>query len=319
MSYNYQSCFSGRINDMLEHKAAMGRSIDGYAQYMVNFDRFCTSRFPQESSLTKELAFAWCDNARGNGGYGRAVYIRGFAKYLLSIGENAYMVPSAFYPQKKAALPYVFSSDELKRFFEATDRYPRSARSPMLEYIVPVIFRLQYACGLRPKEARILKRIDFNFADGTIYIAEAKHCKDRRLAVTPDVMKMCRKYDRIAESIVPGRTYFFPSSQNGYYRNPGWLSDKFHKCWELSENGTARGVCVPYDLRHNYATQTLMRWVEEEKDLNAWIPYLSAYMGHAAFAATFHYIHLLPERLSRLDITRSYGIIPEVDDEEEIE
>jgi hypothetical protein len=35
---------------------------------------------PNESSLTKELVFAWCDDADGNSGY-RAQIIRGFARH----------------------------------------------------------------------------------------------------------------------------------------------------------------------------------------------------------------------------------------------
>ena len=316
MSCKFQSHFSDRINKMLEHKSAMGRSIDEYKQYMANFDRFCTRYFSDETFLTKELVFAWCADASGNGGHNRTKFIKGFAKYLHSVGENAFIMPPTFYPSRKAELPYMFTKDELNNFFEATDRYPYRKGRPLLEYIVPVIFRLQYACGLRPREVRTLKRIDFNFKEGTIYIAESKNCKDRRLVVTSDIMKMCKKYDRIADNIFPGRVYFFSVSQDGYYRGTAWLANIFRKCWELSGNGTTRGTCTPYDFRHNFATQTLMRWIEEGKNLNVWIPYLSAYMGHAAFSATFYYIHLLPERLGKLDFTHSYGIIPEVDDEE---
>lgn len=86
----------------------------------------------------------------------------------------------------------------------------------------------------------------------------------------------------------------------------------------MGGNGNERGICVPYDLRHNYATQTLMRWVEEGKDLDAWMPYLSAFMGHVSFSSTFYYIHLLPERLAHMDFTHIEGIIPEVGHEEVI-
>ena len=317
MNYKFQSRFSGRIGDMLEYRSALGRSIVGYRWNLANFDRFCLNRFPGESSLTKELAFAWCNDANGDSGY-RAQIIRGFGRYLISMGDEAFLVPPGFFPPRKADLPYIFSETELGRFFEATDRFPHRRQSLLLEYTVPVIFRLQYACGMRPQEVRLLKRTDFNFADCTIYIAEAKHYKDRRLAVKSDVMGICRNYDRIAEAVIPNRDYFFQSPTGGAYAH-GWLTAKFHQCWKMSGNGNARGSCVPYDLRHNYATQTLMRWVEEGKDLNAWIPYLCAYMGHATFSATFYYVHLLPDRLSRMDFTRIKDIIPEVDDEEETE
>jgi integrase len=315
MKYEFQSHFSKRIKDMIEYRDALGRNVAGYQWNMANFDRFCLCHYPKESSLTKELVLAWCSDTSGSGAH-RAKYARGFGKYLASLGENAFILPPSFFPHRKPELPYILSDDELHRFFEAADRFPGYFNSPLLEYTVPVIFRLMYACGLRPQEARLLKRDDFNFANSTIYIAEAKHCKDRRLAVNPGVMKMCRRYDRIAEAAVPGRTYYFPSPEGGHYKS-GWLTAKFHKCWELSGNGIERGACTPYDLRHNYATQTLMRWVEEGKDLDAWMPYLTAYMGHATFSATYYYVHLLPERLSQMDFTSISGIIPEVGYEEE--
>ena len=315
MKYIYQSRFSKRIKDMLEYRSALGRSVTGYIWNLANFDRFCLSKFPDELVLTKELAFAWCSDTRGNSGY-RAQIIREFGRYLAGAGEDAFIMPPTFFPARKADLPYIFSETELRNFFDAADKFPGYCNSPLLEYTIPVIFRLQYACGMRPQEARLLKRKDFNFTDSTIYIAEAKHCKDRRLAVSFDIINMCRKYDRIAEVAMPGRVYFFQSPTGGAY-SLGWLTAKFRKCWKLSGNGNTRGSCTPYDFRHNYATQTLMRWIEEGKDLNAWIPYLTAYMGHSTFSATFYYVHLLPERLGRMDFTRIDGIIPEVDDDKE--
>lgn len=74
----------------------------------------------------------------------------------------------------------------------------------------------------------------------------------------------------------------------------------------------SRLSCTPYDLRHNFATRTLMRWVEEGKDLNAYAPYLSTYMGHVTFNSTFYYIHLLPEKLGIQKLMDIQGIIPEV-------
>jgi len=261
---------------IFDFKAIKPEDVKRFVINLANFDRFCLRRFPGESFLTKELAFAWCNDACGNSGY-RAQTIRAFGKYLISMGEDAFIMPPTFFPSRKADLPYIFSETELRRFFEATDRFPGYRNSPLLEYTIPVVFRLQYACGMRPQEVRLLKRTDFNFADGTIYIAEAKHYKDRRLAVKPDIMEMCRKYDRIAEAVIPNRIYYFQSPTGKTYSH-GWLTAKFHKCWKISGNQNTCGNCVPYDFRHNFATQILMRWVEDGKDLNVWIPYLSAYM-----------------------------------------
>ena len=55
-----------------------------------------------------------------------------------------------------------------------------------------------------------------------------------------------------------------------------------------------------------------MRWVEEGRDLEAWLPYLAAYMGHQKYSSTAWYVHLLPGRLTATGLTSAAGIIPEV-------
>jgi hypothetical protein len=64
--------------------------------------------------------------------------------------------------------------------------------------------------------------------------------------------------------------------------------------------------------RSNYATRTLMRWVEEGRDIEAWLPHLAAYMGHQKYSSTAWYVHLLPERLAATGLTSAAGIIPAV-------
>jgi len=312
MKYEFSSGFASTIISFLEHRVILGHSVTAYHSSLACFDRYCLKHYPNENILTKEIAFSWCDNAEGNGGRQRASVIRGFARFVLLSGEEAYVVPASFFPKQRARLPFIMNNTELKNFFDATDVYPSANNSLLLEFTVPVIFRLQYACGLRPHEVRLLRCTDFDFADNTIYISEGMHNKDRRLPIDTEVMDLCIRYNRIADTICPRRTYFFQSPTGSAY-SKDWLHDIFLKCWELSENATGRGYVTPYILRHNYATQTLMRWVEEGRNLETMIPYLSAYMGHEKFSSTYYYIHLLPERLARMDFTNSDGIIPEVD------
>lgn len=313
----FKSRFAQQIREMLEHRAAMRRPNKDYLKIFMNFDRFCLGHFPDEAILTKEIAFAWCNDAKGNGkgGFNRASALRGFARYNLLVGEDAYIIPSSFFPMPKAKQPIIINQAELVNFFMATDRCPSSTGDILYEFTVPVIFRLQYACGMRPQEVRHLRCADFNFNDNTIYIANGKHHKDRCLPVNAEVMGMCIKYNQIAQKLTPCRTYFF-QSQSGNAYSTEWLCRAFRMCWEMSGNGTDRGSCTPYALRHNFATQIFVRWIEEGKDLNAMIPYLSAYMGHEKFSATYYYIHLLPERIALMNFTQLDSIIPEVHDYE---
>lgn len=310
--YEYNSGFAPDICTMLSYKEALGHKASSFAPSLLCFDRFCTQRFPNENILTQEISFAWClDGRKEQMCTYRMHTIREFGKYLVAVGKTAYVLPTALIPNKKADLPYLLTDQELEAFFRAADNYPHRANSTLIEYTVPVIFRVIYACGLRPQEARKLKRSDFDYQKNTIYIEESKWCKDRRLPVNEAVMSMCRKYDIIAGTKFPERSAFFPNQYGEMYKHE-WLTETFHKCWELSGIGNAKGPCVPYDLRHNFATRTLMRWISEGKELDAYIPYLCAYMGHASFNSTYYYIHLLPEKLAAMDFMQATGVIPEV-------
>ena len=315
MKYIFSSGFAADIQKMLEFKESLGHSRDSYASNLRQFDRFCAESYPDATCLTRELADAFSAGADGTPrSPGCLKAVREFGKYLVSTGQAAYVIPSQFTRQPKPDAPYPVTDEELRRFFLATDSLESCKNNRLLEYMVPVMFRLQFSCGMRPQEVRRLKCVDFNFHKSTVYISKGKKNKDRVLAVLPETMELCRKYDCIAARLSPGRIYFFPSVSGGAYTAHG-VTHMFHKCWEMAGNSTSGRPCTPYDLRHAYATRVLMGWVEEGKPLDACIPYLSAYMGHERFQDTYYYIHLIPQRLSKMGFMDVHGIIPEVDDE----
>ena len=72
----------------------------------------------------------------------------------------------------------------------------------------------------------------------------------------------------------PGTEIFFPN-RNGNRHGAQAISTLFHKCWEMAGNpDVLRRYCTPYILRHNFATQTLTRWMEEGRDFRA-VPAIS--------------------------------------------
>jgi integrase len=164
--------------------------------------------------------------------------------------------------------------EELQILFHAIDSVPANHEAPNRELIVPVLFRMMFCCGMRPAEPLHLKREDVDLSSGDILVRESKRKKDRHITMSDDLLNLCRKYD----TFIGVREWFFQKWDGGPFPTY-WMRNQFRICWRNSEL-LKRGNPRPYDLRHNFATRTLMRWVDEGKDVMALLPYLSAYMGH---------------------------------------
>ena len=203
----------------------------------------------------------------------------------------------------------MFTDAELAAFFRAADCIDAEYRSPFREYTIPVIFRLILGAGLRPPEARRLRRHDVDADNAMVMIEHSKRNKDRHVPVSGDLAGLLARFDHLADLWRPDREWFF-EDQHGSQYSPSWLIASYHRCCERA--GGIAPASTPYTLRHNHATRTLMRWVEEGKDIEAWLPYLAAYMGHQKYSSTAWYVHLLPERLAATGLTRAAGIIPAV-------
>jgi integrase/recombinase XerD len=304
------SSFAPRIEAMLEWRASLGHSPRDLTSALAGFDRFCATQHPGETALTRELATAWClDTATGTWGSYRTRAVRELGKYLRLAGVDGFIVPSAWIGRPVRGLPHMFTDEELSAFFRAADSIAPEYRSPFREYTIPVIFRLVLGTGLRPPEARRLRRRDVDTENAVVMIERSKRNKDRRVPVTGDLAGLLARFDRLADQRHPDREWFF-EDQHGRQYSPSWLIAGYHLCCERA--GGIAPASTPYTLRHNYATRTLMRWVEEGRDLESWLPYLGACMGHQKYCSTAWYVHLLPGRLAATGLTSAAGIIPAV-------
>ena len=317
------SLFSPKIQAALDYRLSVGQTIENHAFYLRSFDGFCATNYPNESVLTKDIAWEWAYSPlhkSQNAVHHRIKAIRFFGTYLAAIGEDAYVFPSAMTNTQYSLSPHIFTDDELRRFFAAADNYSVNTKDPLQHRIAPVVFRLIYTCGLRPNEGRELKRANINLDTGEILITNTKFQKERLIAMSDDMLALCRDYARCLDKGPSlNSEYFFPARNGGcYHRNQ--FSKLFGQCWRQA-NADVSAADLPrvrvYDLRHRFASAILNRWIDEKRDLYTMLPYLRAYMGHAAMSATEYYVHLLPENLVKsqgINWSALEGVIPEVDE-----
>jgi integrase len=322
MRYTFQSPFAERLDKFVEQKNALGFPYIVSTGVLASFDKFCLSRFPAKTELTKEVCAAWAvkrDTECNNSFYNRVVPIREFARYLISTGEHAHIVPAGLIPRNTRYVPYIYSEQELIAFWGVLDNISPRKGNHVKRLVLPVIFRLIYCCGLRPSESLKLRVEDVDFMVGKLYITESKGHKNRIVMMSDDVTEMLRRYVEKISTIMPDRVHFFPDPRGGAY-TADWLRKQFLSSWHKTgiEHAGKNRPRV-YDFRHSFATHRLYRWMKEGKEMTAMIPYLSSYMGHTLLSATYYYIHLVPgqfESMSDFDCSKLEDLLPEVRDDE---
>lgn len=316
----YEGPFKSHIKNHVELKQAVGYKYDTEAGHLKRFDRFTLKNYHMATALTKEIVLNWCNKksyeAQANQ-CSRASIIRQFAKYLDSIGVEAYIIPKGYYPTEKQYIPHIYTNDELTRFFAETDKCYYSYEFPYRHLIMPVFFRMIYICGLRVSEARLLKVGNVDLENGILSIHHSKKDNSRLVPMSDFLLERCRRYLKIAHPFPVAEDYFFPT-HDGKPMTIGNVYKNFRRfLWHagISHGGRGQGPRV-HDFRHAYAVHCLKKWVEQGKDLAAYLPVLKTYMGHDSFEETAYYLRLtadvFPDITLKLE-TWYPGIIPELE------
>ena len=282
--------------DMISLKEALGFSRSTYACYIPDFINYCGEHYPESNAVTKEMVIRWLDSydfSSTNTRTRALINIRTFTKYLAATGKQSYVVDDEFSIPIIPYVPVIMKDEELKQFFSGVDITTKYSNLPLKGYILPVLFRMIFCCGLRPAEPLKMRCEDVNLSTGDVYIRQSKRRSDRHILMSDDMLNLCRRYELVAGS----REWFFQRA-DGKPFNTKWLGHQFEQCYRNS------GLQLPkapntYSLRHCFATYTMMNWIDEEKDIMTLLPYLSAYMGHTDIKHTLYYVHLLPERLRK--------------------
>ena len=319
----FRSQLSSDFKAFIVQKRAAGYPYNTSARVLGYLDDMIYEFFPESSELSKEICSAWieeCSKLHHNTLLRRVTPVRQFGKYLVGTGKTAYVIPGGI-PRKQIHYDaHVFTEAELKAFFASIDQCRNSPFSPYRCYVIPVIFRLLFTCGLRSSEARLLSVADVDLTSGKIYIRRSKGWEARIIYVGADMLDLLCRYDCIISRLLPGREAFFPNHKGVYYCK-STLDVWFHEFWDaLPEASVTKGNKPRvHDFRHGYCIYRLNQWVREKADLNALYPYLSEFVGHSNFADTDYYLTLAepfyPEFESRMRRV-NVAILPEVPHED---
>ncbi|MBM9536915.1 tyrosine-type recombinase/integrase [Desulfobulbus alkaliphilus] len=287
--------FAELLTNFVKFKQSLGFKYETEAGELYRFSVFTTTFSLSKPILTKEIVQAWCTQRVHEGvrhSHRRAYPVRQFAVYLNSMGLDAYIIPPGANTRHYTYIPYIFTHAEIERIFINSDRLcPR--RNSTISFVVPVILRILYSCGLRISEAISLQNKHVNLRDGILEVKNSKFGKDRLVPITESMTEICRQYFRVLHQYSSPDDYFFmksngqPVTRDNVYRRFReilWVSG-------ISHRGRGTGPRL-HDLRHTYAVHTLKRAVDRGIDVYCTLPILSTYMGHVSVTASEQYLRL---------------------------
>lgn len=311
----FTSVFGPDLEDFLAFKESLGFFGKSRLWHLKSFDRYCTDHGLQ--NLDRSTVEGWVVSrltGRPDSCRTWMSYIRDFGRWApINGNENAYVLSDQWKSKRIRIQPYLFSHEEVSRFFDAAARL--ESNSPW-KWQGLAFFALMYSCGLRTSEVRRLAVEDVNLDERFINVRWSKDNRGRRIPITNQIVGIladsARAWD---QTLGKKRTEFFASS-TGNPVTETVVGVIIHKIWD--EAGLPRPIGGkqprPYDFRHHYAYANIERWMTEGTDVNAMMPYLSRYMGHGSLDSTFYYIHTSPDFMNGYaDIVREgQKILPEV-------
>ena len=290
------------VRDYLEMRRSLGFKLRETGRLLSAFVKFLKKH--RSSFITTRLALAWAQQpstvqpaewAR------RLSVVRTFARYRSATDSRTQIPPPGLLPfQPKRARPYLYSEEEIRSLLHAALRMPyRFQCGKLRPWTFYCLFGLLSVTGLRLGEARNLELQDVDLKRGVLTIRGAKFGKTRLVPLHASTCLVLADYLARRQRRWAGRTvpsYLFLSSW-GNRLDGGEIHRTFYA---LSRQTGLRGLSDSHgprlhDMRHRFATNTLVQWYRSGQDPERRLPLLSAYLGHVHVADTQWYLEGSPE------------------------
>ncbi len=287
------------VREYLELRRSLGFQLREAGKALAEFVTFLAQH--RAPYITHALALAWAQQPpspvqRAH----RLTFIRGFARYRSATDPRTQIPPPGLLPYRPhRARPYLYSPAEIRRLLRDALQLPvRSAREQLRPWVYYCLLGLLSVTGLRLGEARNLTLPDVDLTAGVLTIRGAKFGKSRLVPLHPSTCHVLAAYLARRQRHWAGRAgspYLFVSS-GGRRLDSGDIHRTFYT---LSRQIGLRGATASHgprlhDLRHRFATNTLVRWYRSGQDPARRLPILSAYLGHVHVADTQWYLEASP-------------------------
>ena len=155
---------------------------------------------------------------------------------------------------------------------------------------------------MRVNEVVSLDRRDVDLDLGILHIRRTKFRNSRYVPVHATTVTALKQYAEIRDRLFPApSTPAFFVSERGRRISVNTADYNFAKVSQqvglrMPAKYHGRGPRL-HDLRHRFATRTLIQWYRAGLDVERELPKLSTYLGHVHVNDTYWYLEAMPELL----------------------
>jgi integrase len=289
-----------RVEQYLAIRRSLGFKLEDHGRLLLQFATYLDQC--GAATLTVEAALAWATTPQGVNRFRwrqRLSVVRGFARWLQPFDPATQVPPADLLAYRRTRpVPYLFSETDIDALLAAITTV---LRHPLRVATHHTLFGLLAVTGMREGEAIGLNRGDVDLEAGSLTIRESKFGKSRQLPLHRSTVAVLRDYaaqrDRLCAR--PATSSFFISVR-GCRLTGRRVRVEFTRLVDQAGLGPRGGSRRPrvHDLRHGFAVATLLDWYRDGGDVEARMPLLSAYLGHARPSSTYWYLQAVPELLA---------------------
>jgi integrase/recombinase XerD len=310
--------FEAMMHRYVDHQRALGRKFDREAWVLGGVAKHLRRQGAADMDSTQFDAWSYAGSAgRGNVRRSAALIVHKFCRYRRRLDPTAFVPDSSRFPHRVPhRAPVIFGPPQVSRMLRVAQTYPTPRHFPLYVPAMRIAVILLYTAGLRRGELARLTLSDVDLKAGTLLIRESKFYKSRRLPLSASAQAALREYlrARLAPPWDIDRDAALLGHHHGTEHFRGYstggmsymVSTVLHDAAVCDAHGRRARV---HDFRHSFAVQALLRWYRQGADVQAKLPQLSMYLGHASIASTAHYLHFIPDvaRAASRQFGRQFG------------
>ena len=285
--------------DYLTMRRSLGFKLTVFEELLFSFIAYMEDQ--QATVITTDLAVAWARitprSTREARWSRRLSVVRIFARHLQVFDQDT-EIPAAdiLATGYCRVTPHLYNMAQINQLLAATTHLKPQLR----RYTWETLIALLSVTGLRAGEACRLDDHDVDLTNGILLVRDSKFAKSRDVPLHESSVTALGDYAKVRDQLrVNTVSPAFFISGRGTRLNNCNLDQTFVALREhagLHASGSDRPPRL-HDFRHSFATATMTGWYRAGQDVQACLPLLSTYLGHADPKSTYWYLTGAPELL----------------------